>query len=557
MPAWPLSPAGLFLAIALPLGLAAFALCFRRASKVYAGLDQWLWAAGAAGLFLLFFALHWHYFPQSVDDSFISFRYSEHLAQGYGFVTNPGERVEGFSNPLWVVALAGLAKLGVNQHASDWALPLAAKVIGIVCNLATFWLSFFWATRKQKSWLPACVGLSWLVAAGANSFWSVTGMETASHALLLLWAALSWSDLGNDSRVPAHPVQLTFALLLLVISRPEGALFGVVLLGLWYASERRITRPWLTSAIGYAALMLVVEIFRLAYFGKLLPNTFYAKAAGGDLLFQMRHGLQYLAVALVATGGVLWIAALAKNWRDLRFAALPALILAQTVFVLYVGGDWMAGFRFWAPMIPLGVLGLIHVVRAHGERLQEWIGKAAAFRTTATLAALFVFVVLHALAFDRIVFAQNGYFVSGFRRLDLYPVAEYYETAKAVRANVEPGKLLTVGEAGLVPYYTSRARILDGHGLLDTTIAAKSGLVHMKTGAQDILARNPDYILLFTASLSPEASITGGGIRYELELAQSPQFRADYDPIYQNPRFTLFRRRTTAGWHLSSGEIPQ
>ena len=78
----------------------------------------------------------------------------------------------------------------------------------------------------------------------------------------------------------------------------------------------------------------------------------------------------------------------------------------------------------------------------------------------------------------------------------------------------------------------------------------------MKTGADDILARHPDYILLFTASLSPDASLTGGGIRYELELAQSPQFRADYDPIYQNPRFTLFRRRTVAGWHLSSGVIP-
>ena len=254
MPSPPLAPLGLFLSLAVPLGLAAFALCYRRAGRVYGGFERFLWAAGAAGLFLIFFALHQHYFPQGVDDSFISYRYSEHVAQGYGFVTNPGERVEGFSNPLWVLLLAGLAKLGCNQASADWALPLAAKLLGIVCDLATFWLIFFWGTRARRSWLPAVTGLSWLVAAGANSFWAVTGLETAAHSLLLLWAALAWSDLSSDSPLPAHPVQLVTALALLVISRPEGALFGVVLLGLWYYADKKVTRPWLISTVAFAAL---------------------------------------------------------------------------------------------------------------------------------------------------------------------------------------------------------------------------------------------------------------------------------------------------------------
>ena len=40
------------------------------------------------------------------DDAFISFRYAENLANGQGLVFNPGERVEGYSNPLWTVLFA-------------------------------------------------------------------------------------------------------------------------------------------------------------------------------------------------------------------------------------------------------------------------------------------------------------------------------------------------------------------------------------------------------------------------------------------------------------------
>ena len=48
------------------------------------------------------------------DDAFISFRYARNLSEGYGLVFNPGfERVEGYSNFLWVLVLAGFHALGV------------------------------------------------------------------------------------------------------------------------------------------------------------------------------------------------------------------------------------------------------------------------------------------------------------------------------------------------------------------------------------------------------------------------------------------------------------
>ena len=47
------------------------------------------------------------------DDAFIAFRYARNLADGHGLVFNRGERVEGFTDFLWVLELAGLWRLGV------------------------------------------------------------------------------------------------------------------------------------------------------------------------------------------------------------------------------------------------------------------------------------------------------------------------------------------------------------------------------------------------------------------------------------------------------------
>ena len=41
------------------------------------------------------------------DDAMVSMRYAKNLAHGFGLVWNPGgERVEGYTNPLWVLYMS-------------------------------------------------------------------------------------------------------------------------------------------------------------------------------------------------------------------------------------------------------------------------------------------------------------------------------------------------------------------------------------------------------------------------------------------------------------------
>src|SRR2546422_6324150 len=61
------------------------------------------------------------------DDAFISFRYARNLRQGHGLVFNPGfERVEGYTNFLWVMVLAGLDRLGIEPARAALALSWVA-----------------------------------------------------------------------------------------------------------------------------------------------------------------------------------------------------------------------------------------------------------------------------------------------------------------------------------------------------------------------------------------------------------------------------------------------
>src|SRR5687767_8859993 len=63
-----------------------------------------------------------------VDDAFISFRYADNLARGLGLVYNSGERVEGYTNFLWTVLLAGGAAVGIQLPLLAVALAAAAGV---------------------------------------------------------------------------------------------------------------------------------------------------------------------------------------------------------------------------------------------------------------------------------------------------------------------------------------------------------------------------------------------------------------------------------------------
>ena len=134
------------------------------------------------------------------EDAYITFRYARNLAEGHGLVWNPGEDpVEGSTEFLWVMLVAGGSKLGPGVETVAWGLNILFAVLGtILVGLAAFHLS-----RRQA--------LVVLLAAVDDDIGALLGQAHGDAAADALSAA---GDQG-DLIVQAHcrpPLALTRAL---------------------------------------------------------------------------------------------------------------------------------------------------------------------------------------------------------------------------------------------------------------------------------------------------------------------------------------------------------
>lgn len=303
------------------------------------------------------YALRW-----TCDDAFISFRYAQNLAEGRGLVFNAGERVEGYTNFLWTVAITPANWLGITPEA--WTQVLGATAYALTVLLLG---ALYVALARRPTLLPfACL------AAASHKDWAifaVSGLETAAFtcAAVAGFAALVWPSRRDARVVRAATAGLLFGVATLL--RPDGVLFGAVV-ALYLGAltvrasrredpARRRAASALTAFVAVFAVIVGAHLaFRLHYYGDLLPNTFYAKSADRAWFAQ---GLTYLWSYLLRYPPVA-VAPLAMAWVFARRRASPhkladpaalalALGAAHALWTVQVGGDFMFA-RFLIPSTP-------------------------------------------------------------------------------------------------------------------------------------------------------------------------------------------------------------
>lgn len=90
------------------------------------------------------------YLNFSQDDAFISYRYVQNFIQGNGLVFNSGERVEGYTNFLWIMILSIFTKLGFN-------IILISKILGVVSGgvsiILLYQISNMFFSKRNGGWL--------------------------------------------------------------------------------------------------------------------------------------------------------------------------------------------------------------------------------------------------------------------------------------------------------------------------------------------------------------------------------------------------------------------
>ncbi|MCB1181938.1 hypothetical protein KDM41_00740 [bacterium] len=491
-----------------------------------------------AGVALLLLVLHGLLFRFVIDDAFISFRYARNLVAGEGLVFNPGERVEGYSNLLYVLLSAAGLKLGCDPllWGRIWSTAAAGALLALLPG-AVRALAPDAGPRGEAAGRLA----QFLVAAtGAVACWMLGGLETVFFAA---FAVAAWRGaLARDA------VAAAVAGVLLVLTRPEGPGLAVLFLawallpgaGAHAAAPRR--RSWAGPAIllgGLAAFLL----WRHQYFGLWLPNTYYAKT--GDLPGQLRTGWPY-AVGFLLFYGLPLAAAAAVALRQGAGAVLRrrdvglsfAVAGVWLVYATVVGGDSLGMYRFLVPVLPV-----LTTTVAALFTVSPWLARRG---PAAILTAVLVVALLPAS------------FAGRERRLvDLHRgeanLGGWILAGDAMAAQLPPGSTIALGPAGYIPWATG-FRTWDFYGIIEPHIAHQRVTFefgyagHEKHDGAYIVSQRPDYILIGNVDITdrPRTQLIPPH-RREVDIVTDKRFQAEYEqihlPVAGGKYLNLFRRK--------------
>lgn len=494
----------------------------------------WIWlglaALGTAGL-------AWHastFLPFFADDALISLRYSERLVEGKGLTWTDGERVEGYSNLLWVLAVAALHFLGMDSI-------FAARLLGLVgMGAAVFALAWTYGRARTEEetpllfgMIPATVAVVGLALSGPLAVWLVGGLEQPFVAGLLAWAiALSLPLAQPDG--PRRVLPAAIPLALLCLTRPDGALYTATI-ALAVGLGRGVSLPSAALALRLSLLPAATYLgqlaFRLAYYGDWVPNPARVKVAFTTT--RLLGGLQYTGNGFLYLSGLVLLALFAllavqdpRRRRRLLLVGLP--LLAWSTYLSFVGGEIFPGRRH---IVPVAVL--LAFLAAEGlawamDRGRRWV---LASGITALLS-------LGLLLGTQIVDPENTRARKEKWNWAGEPVGRMLHLAFA---DVQP--LVAVNAAGCLPYW-SRLPSLDMLGLNDRWLARNppenkghGHFAHEFGNGEYVYSRRPDIVIL----CGPWGS-TRGCFRGDRELLAMRDFKRDYQLVTlegKDPRIVL------------------
>lgn len=308
-----------------------------RREKALVGLLVLAYAVyGSVFIFQTLFTYQGITYSSLFDDPMISMTYARNLARGDGLVWNAGgERVEGYTNPLWVGLMAGFHLLPIPI---EWA-SLVVQIAGLVFMVGCLILTYMVARDASGGSVWASLGAAALtIFYYPLSRWALHGNEVALLLLVMPLAALMAFRASSDR--PACGLFLLLGISTLV--RLDMVVPYLVILG-WVLLFKPASR-WSNLRWGVGILALFVggqTLWRLWYYGYPLPATYYLKMTGFSTQVRIQRGWDMFVEFLLSLKWFLvpvpFLAVLLR--RDRKTVLLALLLLGWGAYSIYVGGD--------------------------------------------------------------------------------------------------------------------------------------------------------------------------------------------------------------------------
>ncbi len=467
------------------------------------------------------FILHSIYLAVPAEDSFISFRFAKNLAEGYGLVWNIAEiPVEGFTNFLWVI----ICTIGT---IAGFDIILFAQFFGVAAGLVTLLYVYKISRQIGLNDTTALLPCLFLAVSGPFATWASSGMETNLFTFFIVGSAYHSISFWKSGK--SESLNLSFLICFLAtLTRPEG--FGIFLLLffvhiIFYLKKEKSGRklkPLIVGALVYFIPFIIYFIWRYSYFGFLLPLTFYAKTGG--TFHQWLRGLKYLIYFIVHFLLPYLPLLLHLFWKrkDLlmnkkfslsEFLKIPihsnsfVLIFCATIcsayifYIVLVGGDYMAMYRFFVPVLPF-----IYILLVSGFNLMKNSGQTFRKNSLAIIliAIALIGTIIQSTPIEKVLFHKPGITHGQYQgvaterwhsnRLTL--IGKFFNEYKK-----SDDESIATDAIGAISFY-SGLKVYDFHGLVDPVIAkmdfadlGKGFPGHEKIDLLYTLSKQPTYFI--------------------------------------------------------------
>lgn len=412
--------------------------------------------------------------PRTIDDAFITFRYTRNLLDGLGFVYNPGQAVLGTTTPLFTLLLALLA-LPFGGAAANF--PALALGVSAVADGLTTVLLYTLGQQLGSRNVGLATALAWIIAPFSVTF-AIGGLETSVYVLLLV--GTMWAYLHGRVVLAAG---LSAAA---ILTRPDAVLLAGPLLA-WHAlrSQPNVTHAafWRQNAkaiIVFLLPLLAWTAWAWLSFGSPIAQSVSAKsnAYRVDALGMLAALVNFYATPFLehlTFGGAwlyigLWLYPflfIAGAWAVYKRQAhsLPFALFPWIYFVVFAIGNPLIFRWYLTPPLPFYILFIALGVHALAVQL------AARMRSAALSAALAALLI----ALPSLCLLRGWTLQPAQAPLRLAPsmawveLEHLYEEAArslqpAIAASVEPISV-AAGDVGVLGYHLPEARILDLVGL--------------------------------------------------------------------------------------------
>lgn len=458
------------------------------------------------------------------DDAYIFMRYVQNFGAGRGLVYNVGDRVIGYTSPLFVLTISGLHFI-LRPLPLDGLISLLNTMLFVVLVLVT-------ALTRERFGSSAAFPLL-LVFYFPYLDASMNGMETMLFVTCIVASVVSLTCGKTD-------LGLVLAMLA-ALTRPEGILLlGCVVAVLLWVRPPKIPIWGIALSVLLAALWLS---FCFSYYGTVVPHSMLAKATplarvqaqvGGPLDKYVLLALGFSSVSFaklpdavrlglyavgVASMPVIVLALLSSLRRRDAWAVFPLFFLS--VWVFYCIGKPVSIWSWYT--IPTSI--------AFAASLLPWlIERFSLVQTPMRRLGLEAAAALFCLATIAVGLPQR---VQGERGM----TARLFDEADYIKATIPQAKSLMVGDIGIVGYKTG-LRIIDLAGLVSPEVTRKGADGQKLSFGALVQTDQPDVLLMREDPRDTDTILDGLNLAHTFtDAPEKARFDASYMLVDVNYEF--------------------